>query len=97
MPTVKTIFANAKATKGDITVRAVGHQWWWEFRYPGVGVITANELQTAKTDPCFHVAVVTEALSRKAQVAVLTGERFLKDYSLAPISYAARPRPQRAG
>jgi cytochrome c oxidase subunit 2 len=44
VPTVKTIFANAKHTTGDITVRAVGHQWWWEFQYPGMGVITANEL-----------------------------------------------------
>ncbi len=27
-----------------ITVTAVGHQWWWEFDYPGQGVITADEL-----------------------------------------------------
>jgi cytochrome c oxidase subunit 2 len=44
VPTVKTIFENAKTTPGDITVRVIGHQWWWEFQYPGLGVITANEL-----------------------------------------------------
>ena len=22
----------------------IGHQWWWEFRYPQYGVVTANEL-----------------------------------------------------
>lgn len=22
----------------------IGHQWWWEFRYPSVGVVTANEI-----------------------------------------------------
>ena len=22
----------------------VGHQWWWEVRYPGAGVVTANEI-----------------------------------------------------
>jgi cytochrome c oxidase subunit 2 len=45
VPTVKTIFVNAKHTPGDITVKVVGHQWWWEFQYPGQGVvITANEL-----------------------------------------------------
>ncbi len=27
--------------KPDIVV--VGHQWWWEVRYPGTGVVTANE------------------------------------------------------
>src|SRR6202020_837273 len=27
-----------------IDVTAIGHQFWWEFRYPGLGVVTANEL-----------------------------------------------------
>jgi len=22
----------------------IGHQWWWEFRYPDLGITTANEL-----------------------------------------------------
>ena len=26
----------------EITV--VGHQWWWEIRYPKLGIITANEI-----------------------------------------------------
>lgn len=25
-------------------VRVVGHQWWWEFEYPGYGFTTANEM-----------------------------------------------------
>jgi cytochrome c oxidase subunit 2 len=25
-------------------VRVIGHQWWWEFRYPSLGIVTANEL-----------------------------------------------------
>lgn len=25
-------------------VTVVGHQWWWEFRYPEFGIVTANEL-----------------------------------------------------
>src|ERR1700723_1139398 len=27
-----------------VEVVAVGHQFWWEFRYPQIGVVTANEL-----------------------------------------------------
>lgn len=27
-----------------IAVRVIGHQWWWEFEYPDLGVSTANEL-----------------------------------------------------
>jgi cytochrome c oxidase subunit 2 len=28
----------------DLRVVATGHQFWWEFRYPDLGVVTANEL-----------------------------------------------------
>lgn len=27
-----------------VNVRVVAHQWWWEFQYPDLGVVTANEL-----------------------------------------------------
>ena len=27
-----------------LNVKAIGHQWWWEFRYPDLNIITANEL-----------------------------------------------------
>jgi cytochrome c oxidase subunit II len=30
------------ATAVDVT--AIGHQFWWEFRYPELGIVTANEL-----------------------------------------------------
>jgi len=32
----------------DVTV--VGHQFWWEFRYPGLGIVTANELHIPVSD-----------------------------------------------
>jgi cytochrome c oxidase subunit 2 len=34
-----------------IEVTAVGHQYWWEFRYPKLGVVTANELHIPVSDP----------------------------------------------
>ncbi|MAG36180.1 MAG: cytochrome c oxidase subunit II [Dehalococcoidia bacterium] len=27
-----------------MTVEVIGHQWWWEFRYPDQDIVTANEL-----------------------------------------------------
>jgi cytochrome c oxidase subunit II len=30
------------ASEADVVV--VGHQWWWEVRYPGSGAVTANEI-----------------------------------------------------
>ena len=34
-----------------ITVTAIGHQFWWEYRYPELGVVTANELHVPVSDP----------------------------------------------
>ncbi len=28
----------------DVTIEVIGHDWWWEFRYPGTSAVTANEL-----------------------------------------------------
>ncbi len=45
VPTVRTIFeTQAKAKSSALQVEVIGHQWWWEFRYPQYGVVTANEL-----------------------------------------------------
>jgi cytochrome c oxidase subunit II len=45
-----------------LKVTAVGRQWWWEFRYPDLGIVTANEL---------HVPV---SESGRRQVTFLTLE-----------------------
>jgi cytochrome c oxidase subunit 2 len=34
----------AAASSTALTVQVIGHQWFWEFRYPGSGAVTANEL-----------------------------------------------------
>jgi cytochrome c oxidase subunit 2 len=35
IPTVRTIFrTQARAAPNALQVEVVGHQWWWEFRYP---------------------------------------------------------------
>jgi len=53
IPTVFTIFDNANSPdpvdQGGLVVDAIGHQWWFEFRYPhpnnkGEDVVFANEL-----------------------------------------------------
>ncbi len=43
--TVPRIFEDAQGPEADtLRVRAIGHQWWFEFVYPDLGVVTANEL-----------------------------------------------------
>ena len=45
VPTVQTIFRTSVTPENpDWEIEVIGHQWWWEFRYPGVGVVTANEM-----------------------------------------------------
>src|SRR5918999_2988520 len=45
VPTVRTIFrTQAAAGANALQIEVIGHQWWWEFRYPEYGVVTANEL-----------------------------------------------------
>jgi cytochrome c oxidase subunit II len=47
---IRTTEAPAKdATK--LTVRVVGHEWWWEVRYPESGVVTANEIHIPVNTP----------------------------------------------
>lgn len=34
-----------------LEVTVIGHQFWWEFRYPELGIVTANELHIPVSDP----------------------------------------------
>jgi cytochrome c oxidase subunit 2 len=46
LTTARIIFAiqDASKPKAAFDVAVIGHQFWWEFRYPKYGVVTANEL-----------------------------------------------------
>ena len=49
VPTIQTVFDLAETPEGAMEVEVIGHRWWWEYRYAGMGadggdIITANEL-----------------------------------------------------
>ena len=45
IPTIQVIFRTQSQTPpGALEVTVRGWQWWWEFRYPSLGIVTANEL-----------------------------------------------------
>jgi len=44
---------NQPAPPDALKVTVVGHQWWWEIRYPELGIVTANELHV----PVSHAAM----------------------------------------
>jgi cytochrome c oxidase subunit 2 len=42
---------NATRLPGSLDVVVIGHQFWWEYRYPNSKVVTANELHVPSSDP----------------------------------------------
>lgn len=45
IPTWQVLFKHERVpTANALKVQAIGHQWWWEFVYPDLGINTANEL-----------------------------------------------------
>ena len=46
-----------------IQVTAVGHQFWWEFRYPTLGIVTANELHIPVSDRAYPTPTFVRLLS----------------------------------
>ncbi len=44
VPTIRGIFRTSEIPADAIRIEVIGHQWWWEFRYPDLKVVTANEL-----------------------------------------------------
>jgi cytochrome c oxidase subunit 2 len=53
LTTARVIFNTEYASKptGALDVVVIGHQFWWEFRYPKLGIVTANELHVPVSDP----------------------------------------------
>jgi cytochrome c oxidase subunit 2 len=46
-----------------IEVVAIGHQFWWEYRYPSLGVVTANELHVPVSDSAHPTPTFIKLLS----------------------------------
>ena len=53
LTTTRVILGTEAIPKPDsaMDVTVIGHQFWWEYRYPKLGVVTANELHIPISDP----------------------------------------------
>jgi cytochrome c oxidase subunit 2 len=53
LATARVIISTQDAAKpaAAVDVTVIGHQFWWEYRYPKLGIVTANELHIPVSDP----------------------------------------------
>ena len=65
MATARVIHAiqDAPEPANAVEVTAIGHQYWWEFRYPKLGIVTANELHIPVSDPARPTPTFLQLLS----------------------------------
>jgi len=54
---------NAARPGGAIEVIAIGHQFWWEYRFPALNVVTANELHIPVSSPASPTPTFIKLLS----------------------------------
>jgi cytochrome c oxidase subunit II len=54
---------DAPEPAGAIEVTVIGHQYWWEFRYPKLGIVTANELHIPVSGPDHPTPTFLQLLS----------------------------------
>lgn len=64
VPTIQTVFDLAETPEGAMEIEVIGHRWWWEYRYPGMGadgqdIITANEM-VIPVDTPIHLKMTAE-------------------------------------
>ena len=53
----------------------MGHQWWWEFRYPDEGIVTANEL-FIPTDRPIRITLQSQDVIHSFWVPQAAGKRY---------------------
>ncbi len=65
MATARVLHAvqDAPMPASAVEVTVIGHQFWWEYRYPKLGIVTANELHIPVSDPAHPTPTFLQLLS----------------------------------
>lgn len=75
-PTVSAVFDLTKCGGDAMPVEIIGHQWWFEYRYPQADVVTANVLVIpAGKEIC--ASMTSEDVLHNFWVPNLNGKRYL--------------------
>jgi cytochrome c oxidase subunit 2 len=65
LTTARVVDSIQDAARPDnaVQVTVIGHQFWWEYRYPSLKVVTANELHIPVSDPAHPTPTFLTLLS----------------------------------
>jgi len=74
IPTWQVIFEMSEVPEDSLEVHVIGHQWWWDIRYPELGITTANEIRLPVDRPV-HVILSTEDVIHSFWVPQLIGKQ----------------------
>lgn len=72
--TIRTMFGLAQPAGNHIEVRAVGHQWWWEFNYVKDGNVTTADSLYVPVNTTVQVDLYSNNVIHSFWVPQLTGK-----------------------
>jgi cytochrome c oxidase subunit 2 len=76
VPTVRGVFELTECGEGAYPVEVIGHQWWFEYRYPEANIETANVMVIpAGREVC--ASMTSEDVLHNFWVPALNGKRYL--------------------
>ncbi len=76
VPTVRTIFDLAREPEDALKIEVIGHQWWFEYKYPDYGITTANVLVIPEDTP-IRLEMWSNDVLHNYWVPKLNGKRYL--------------------
>ena len=76
VPTVQTIFDLAREPEDALKIEVIGHQWWFEYKYPDYGITTANVLVIPADKPV-RLEMWSNDVLHNYWVPKLNGKRYL--------------------
>lgn len=93
MATSRVVFEvqNRRPDTRAVQATIIGHQWWWEIRYPALGVVTANELhvpisEAAHPRPTF-LTLESVDVAHSFWVPQLSGKTDLTEHAWTTLVY----------
>ena len=92
VPTIYYIFDIAKTPPpGALEINVTGHQWWWEFEYPGLNVVTANEMHVPVDRPV-KLNLRSDDVIHSFWIPKLAGKQDLIPNNVNPMRFTARKK-----